>query len=486
VLNTSPRTNETRVQVLQANLSGTLLDLSSLYGTGGRVQFALGVESRRDDLRENDGFASDSGDLVLLGGDLSFPELGIEGGSGGTRVKDFIERDLWAVYGELSAALHPSLDVSAAVRHTDYGSDEPIGPSQEGIGDTTDPHVSVNWRPLGLIDDGWTDSLRLRATYGTGFRAPSVDKSNPGESGEAGVEDVVNPFENNDGEFVANCTGTNVETLGRFDQNALTGPEDSENWTAGFVFERGGLRASIDYQYIEIEDIIGSRSPQDVLNQACQAVNGDIGLLIADPELARSLGVVVAGDAGVVRVAQQFLNEGKIEQETLDWSVAYSLPWDRIGQISLRTNGSYIAEFELTNQDGRTLDVAGNTNEGTIIADVPDLRFNTSIDWLMGRHAATATVRFVDDFSDIRFADDPANDVTGESIGDHTEVDVQYSYTFPTDSLLGFGEQTELAVGAINLFDNSPPAAPNEPRNFVREIHDARGRLVYFRLSQSL
>lgn len=484
VLNTSPRTNETRVSVIQAGLSGTLLDLSNLYESGGLVQVALGAEQRQDDLRENDGFASDTGDLVLLGGDLSFPELGIEGGSGGSRVKDFIERDLWAVYGEVSLGLHPTLDFSGAVRHTDYGSDERIGDGG-GIGDTTDPHLSVNWRPLGLIEEGWNDMLRLRGTYGTGFRAPSVDKSNPGESGEAGVEDVVNPFENDAGEFVANCSGTNVETLGRFDQNALDGPEESENWTAGFVFERGGLQASVDYQYIEIDDVIGSVSPQDVLTSACQAVDGDIQQLIDDPELAGSLGVVVAGDAGVVRVAQQFVNEARIEQESLDWALLYTVPWDRFGRLSLGTNGSYISSFELTTLQGRTLDVAGNTNEGTIISDVPDLRFNVSANWVMGRHSANATVRFIEGFTDVRFADEPANDVIGESIGDHTEVDVQYSYAFPTESLLGFGEQTELAVGAINLFDNDPPAAPNEPRNFVREIHDARGRLLYLRFTQA-
>ncbi len=398
-------------------------------------------------------------------------------------MKDFIERDLWAVYGETSVPLHQTFDASAAVRFTEYGDDEPIG--ENGIGDTINPHFSVNFRPLGLVNEAWEDKFRLRGTFGTGFRAPSVDKSNPGESGEAGVEDVVNPFEAPDGSFVSNCTGTNVETLGRFDQNKLTGPERSENWTVGAVVNHLGVQASVDLQFIRVNDVIGSVSAQDVINAACQAVGGDIQTLVDDPDLARDLGVVVAGGgAGVVRIAEQFVNEARLEQRTIDWSLAYSFPWVRYGEFSLRTNGSYIPRFSLTGGEGRPVDLEGNTNEGTIIADVADLRANVTVAWNWNRHSANATYRFIDEFSDRRFGETPADDVRGESIGSHGELDLQYTYAFPTSSLIGIGDQTELSVGAINALDAAPPAAPNEPRNFVREIHDPRGRLVYVRFNQ--
>ncbi len=370
------------------------------------------------------------------------------------------------------------------MRLTEYDDDEPLG--RDGIGDTTDPHFSVNWRPLGLVEPSLAGALGIRLTYGTAFRAPSVDKSNPGQSFEAGVETLVNPFEDTDGNFVANCQGSNQETLNRVEANRLTGPEESDNWTIGFTGAVRAFQYSLDFQHIEIEDVIGSREAQDVLNTACQAVDGDIQAIIDDPALAEALGVRAVAGAGVIRVEEQFVNAAKLEQDVVDFSFQYDLPPYDLGQITIRLNGTWITNYELTRVDGRTVDVDDNTNAGTILSDVSDLRGNISVSWTRGRHSANAIVRYIDGFDDIVRGDTAADDTVRPSIDSHAELDLQYSYTFAPGGVFGIGKSSQFAIGAINALDEDPPDAPNEPRNFVREIHDPRGQMVYMRFSQSL
>ena len=484
-LSHNPRTNEATVRVINGVFSGSVVDFADLYdGGGGPLGIAAGFELIEDALRENDTADSDRQNLVLLGGDKTFPEVDIIAGTAGARLMDLVERDSWAVFGEVNLPVHQSLDLSAALRFQQYNDNEPIG--TDGIGDSTDPHLAVNLRPLWWIDPELDGALRLRFTYGTGFRAPSVDKSNPGQSFEAGVETLVNPFEDANDNFVANCAGTGTDTVNRVETNRLTGPENSENFTIGLSSTWKGVSVSVDFQHIEIDDVIGSREAQDVLNNACLAVGGDITALENDPALAASLGVTTVPGVGIIRVEEQFVNSAKLEQDVIDWSIRYQLPAFDFGQLSVRMNATLITDYDLTRIDGRTVDVNDNTNDGTILDDVVEFRANWAANWFFNRHSATVIYRYLSGFDDIRRGPTPAQDVEFDSIGNHGELDFTYTYALDTNELLGIGKRSEITVGVINLLNANPPNAPNEPRNFVRQIHDARGRLVYARFTQTL
>ena len=73
-------------------------------------------------------------------------------------------RDIWSAYVEFSLPLLESLELTLAGRYDDYSD----------FGDTTNPKVAVRWAPI--------ESLAFRASWGTGFRAPSLAQIGLGPS----------------------------------------------------------------------------------------------------------------------------------------------------------------------------------------------------------------------------------------------------------------------------------------------------------------
>ena len=74
---------------------------------------------------------------------------------------------IWAAYVEFAVPLHETLELSLAGRYDDYSD----------FGDTTNPKVAVRWAPI--------EELAFRASWGTGFRAPSLAQIGLGPSQES-------------------------------------------------------------------------------------------------------------------------------------------------------------------------------------------------------------------------------------------------------------------------------------------------------------
>ena len=73
-------------------------------------------------------------------------------------------RDNWSAFVEFSIPVLESLELNLAARYDDYSD----------FGDTTNPKVSARWEPL--------EGLAFRASWGTGFRAPSLAQIGLGPS----------------------------------------------------------------------------------------------------------------------------------------------------------------------------------------------------------------------------------------------------------------------------------------------------------------
>ncbi len=128
-----------------------------------------------------DMFQMNAGPVPLVLGfeywDMSFnqqndPEanrLIIAGTSGGDNISG-VGRDVLSFYAETLIPVLSSVEIGLALRYDDYSD----------FGTTWNPQVGIQWRP--------TDSLLLRATYGTGFRAPNMQElyGNVAESLPAG------------------------------------------------------------------------------------------------------------------------------------------------------------------------------------------------------------------------------------------------------------------------------------------------------------
>jgi iron complex outermembrane receptor protein len=149
---------------------------------------------------------------------------------------DVYSRDSFAVYAELNADVGDSLFVQGAIRYEDYSD----------FGSETIFKLAGNY--------SISDSMSLRASYNTGFRAPT-----PGQQGTTNVSTrLPNGFPVAVGLFPA--SGTVAQTLGATDLK----PETSSGFSVGVTGSVGSADFTIDYYTIDVDDYFNAVSTRDV------------------------------------------------------------------------------------------------------------------------------------------------------------------------------------------------------------------------------
>ena len=162
-------------------------------------------------------------------GSNGFPGYSPEFSSGYTR-------DSFAVYVEANMDVTEALFAQAALRYEDY----------EDFGS------ELIYKVEGKYDI--SDNLGIRASYNTGFRAPT-----PGQQGTTNVSTrLPNGFPVATGLFPAG--GPIAQALGAEELDA----ETSEGLSIGFVGNLGALEFTVDYYTIDIEDYFSAVSTRDV------------------------------------------------------------------------------------------------------------------------------------------------------------------------------------------------------------------------------
>src|SRR5690606_31142948 len=116
----------------------------------------------------------------------------------------------------------------------------------QGVGRTTNPKVGLLYSP--------TSDLRLRASYGTSFRAPSL-------------RELYTTYQL--GPAPPNRNGANVLSVIRYGGNPDLDPETAESTTAGFVWTpaaAGGFRLEAGWFRTRFDDRIGNPVSENVAN----------------------------------------------------------------------------------------------------------------------------------------------------------------------------------------------------------------------------
>ncbi|MAK61690.1 MAG: TonB-dependent receptor [Ponticaulis sp.] len=175
-------------------------------------------------------------------------------------------RDSYAAYGELSGDVTDRLFLQGALRFEDY----------------SDFDSELVWKVAGQFD--LTDTMGLRGSVGTGFRAPT-----PGQQGTTNVSTrLPNGFPVATGLFPAG--GPIAQALGA----VPLGPETSTNYSAGFTGGWGDFSLTVDFYVIELEDRVNAISTQDVSSDptAGAAYQNFLALQAAGVAGAESIGGV--------------------------------------------------------------------------------------------------------------------------------------------------------------------------------------------------
>ena len=369
-------------------------------------------------------------------------------------------REIVAAYGELAVPLVGpengrlglrGLDLSIATRFEHYSD----------FGDTTNPKVGLTWRPVG--------SLKLLATYGTSFRAPTFEDQLQGPDYV-----LYQPVTLSD-PAAAGGSSNAIALLGNVPD---LGPERATTWTLGAELQPvalPGLRLSVGYFNTAYKDRVAS-------------INGDIfntllnrtlygGVITASPSASAVDGYYAspyfynpsALDAGSIRyiIDARVKNISRVEQDGIDFDATYR---GGLGGSVYEAglSGTYILSMTRGVTAGAPmasiLDTVGNPSA---------LRLRGRLSWRRGPVEVGAFVNFVDGYTNQTV--NPA-----EHVRSWTTMDLQVGYRF--DAASGPLKQLRVSLAASNLFDQDPPYAvlrtPTSAVGFDADKASPVGRLI--------
>ena len=432
--------SERRLWVFEGIVSGDLFELP-----GGNAGMAVGYQ-RRKEIRELEfsNFASS-----------------LSQGFGGPRFGGKGARTVDAYFVEFAFPILDSVEIQLAGRHEDYGDV-----------DSTDPKIGITWRA--------TESFSLRASAGTSFRAPSLANviGDDRQSRVNEVRDTINAAEQDSGTFK-----TVIQS-----KNPLLEPEESTNFNLGVSWSPevpwgGGnhyFQIDVDYFDFEFENKVTAENANALVaaDPCSRQIQRDTLVPLVNPVLANQGATPCPANVGAILVVNTgFFNSGRTETSGLDISTSYAFD---IGahQFDIRTESTYLLAYDLqATDDGATIDGLGFRNQGNAGVAAPELKANLMLGWSMNRHSSNVTVRYVDGLEDDSFGVRENGRGAYGTVDSHTEVDVQYRYTFGKDS------NFDITVGAVNVFDEEPPSAFFT--GYEESLHNPLMRQLYVRMGAS-
>ena len=398
----------------------------------GAVSVAVGAELRKETLDINPSDANRRGLVAGFGGVGGVPTVG--------------DSNVTSGYVEVAVPIIKGLEIDGAVRYDKY----------ENVGSTTNPKLSLRWQPV--------DQLLVRASAGSGFRAPTLlNLLQPQSQGVTtnGQRDllrcpVVAP--NN-----IDCS-TQYNTLGG--GNPDLKPEKSRSVTLGTLFEpTPDYSIGVDYFNVQVKETIASGA-------------ASIATILADPARFSSLIVRRAPDGNVSGVGpiafilQGLVNLGKVVVAGTDIDLKARVLNSGSDKVTLRLNGTYFSKYDVQNLNLSYTSAINNPANGSI-GVVVRWRHTAGATWDTGPWSATLTQNFQTGYRDVRTALQPAG-VPTRKVASYATYDTQVSYT-------GI-KAVKLTLGVKNLANTNPPYT-NYGGGFVGgydlSYTDVRGRFVY-------
>ena len=389
-------------------------DGRALTWDGGSIDLAFGAQYRRAGLRHDWSDLVNAGDLLTAGYSPDF-----EG-----------DQDVFAGFAEARIRLGDAIEAQLAARQEVY----------DGGEQALSPRLAVRWDVA--------DSLMVRASWGRGFRAPSVYTLAGAQASQPSVFDR--------GAFVF------VNTLTTGDPDLK--PEESETATAGVVWTPlPGLTLGLDAWRIDYTDLIVKESAQAVIDRAAA---DDLAGLTGTPAQAR---VTRAPGGALTFVDLRFINASSIQTQGLDLSARYDRDlFD--GQLSTSVTWTRVDRYDIQLAPGAaTTSGLGSTNLNTLGRSLPRDRAELALGWTGAADTITLLAHYTGGYRNDR------SGITDPTIARSTTVDLQY--------VRALSPTLDLSLGVVNLADSDPPLA-QFALGYDPIVADPRGRVVSIGLSR--
>jgi iron complex outermembrane receptor protein len=407
-----------------ARATRTLVELPA-----GPLALALGIEARRESLSQANADFVTSGDIS---GANAVPSLAP------------VSRRVWSTYAEIDVPLTRALEADLAVRYDHYSD----------FGGTTNPKLTLRWQPLA--------PLLVRASFGTGFRAPTLSDLFQPQSvgGEVEMQDPVR----------CPVTGDAYDCEGLFPMksggNPALQPETSRQMNAGFVVEpMAGVSASVDYYRVALHDVIDL-----VANTAIFAdfAHWAPNYVVRGPPDPQHPGL----DGPIAYVVQYQTNVGDVQTSGIDIDVHWRGPATAIGRFDAEVDGTYVLDYTHTGFASDAV-VKGVGQRGAL-GTIARYRQVAQVNWTRGPWGATLANTYQSGYAEPDLLTCEETCTGTRRVGTYSVWDVQGRYSASRDA--------SLAIGVRNLLDRAPPLS-NQTAAFTVGMDpsyaDPRGRMFY-------
>ncbi|RZJ46906.1 MAG: TonB-dependent receptor [Brevundimonas sp.] len=383
-------------------------DGRALTWAGGHLDLAFGAQYRRGGLRHDWSDLVNAGDLLTAGYSADFDG----------------DQDVFAAFAEARLRLGDRVEAQLALREEVY----------DGGAEALSPRVAVRWDA--------TDTLALRASWGQGFRAPSVFTLSGAQASQPSVFDR--------GAFVF------VNTLTTGDPDLK--PEKSETLTLGALWTPlPGLRLGLDAWRIDYTDLIVKESAQSIIDRATADDLAGLTGTAAQQRVTRAVG------GALTFVDLRFINASSIETQGLDLSARYDR--DLFGGVfSIAGTWTFVDRYDIRLTPGAAATSGlGSTNLNTLARSLPQDRGEASIGWSGPTDTVTLLAHYTSGYRNDR------SGITDTTIDSWTTVDLHYVRAV-TPSL-------DLSLGVMNVADSDPPLA-QFALGYDPVVADPRGRII--------
>ncbi len=427
-----------------------LLNTDNLFSMpGGDTGFAVGYEYRAENIDQSiDGFAA-GGDIM---GNLP-------------TTATIAQRKVGAVFAELSLPIYSAknsmsfahdLSLDLAVRNEQFYTSHKS---------TTVPKVGVRWSPMS------DDSLVFRASWGKGYREPSLFEQFSSVS--SNLQSITDP------RFNLDYSEMSVTTSG----NRNLAPETSKSINVGFVWtpkEFKGFTLAIDWWNLDRKGTV-TVDWQDVINREVGRTPGGApapGGLIPGESVIRN-----AGGSVVLQVNGVYRNVGETDAKGYDIQTSYAYPTADWGRFDISLGGTYMYSFKKATTPGAPkIELIGTDASVEISAYDGYLKWKGrgEVSWTLKHWGATVSANYTDGFGDF----DP--DGNPFRVKSTTFIDTQVTYDLGSKSNDWYAN-TKFTLGANNVFNKNPPFASgggNNSEGYPSHLYTSTGLFVYLSLEK--
>ncbi|MCA1857232.1 TonB-dependent receptor [Massilia oculi] len=348
-------------------------------------------------------------------------------------------RKVGSVFAEINAPFTKALEMQFALRYDHYSE----------VGSTTNPKVGLRWQP--------NTTFLLRASVGTGFRAPSLsDLKRPTIFGtSAGI--LTDPQCVAQEGSIDLCTDQwGVERRSNPDLK----PEKSRQFTLGTVFELNKrTNFSIDYWNIEKKDVISTLGEQ---------------VIIENPAAYNGKYIERDEDGFISNILLMKENQGRLKTSGIDIAADWRSERGAWGRFGVNLSGTRILKYDRQYGPSEPF----RSNLGVFLNDqaIQKWRHRVSFEWDGGPATLTLANQYSSSYTDQNTTYDPFTDTL--LAPNHVKA---YSLWDLTGSW-AITKQLKLRAGVLNLLDKDPPFS-NQAYFFLAgydpSYTDPRGRNAF-------